>query len=382
MRILCVTHEFPPIQGGLAVFLHNLCIQLCNLGHEVDILTPVRTGCIEANAGQEYQVYQYKELKFLASIIPLYHTLSMHLKKKYDVVFIGHFMTTHALGVLALRWLWNVPYVILSHGNDLNYSITNKTDNLVARWILDNVSIMLANSHFTVDIIHKAGYNGPVKILFPGVDSEQFHPGVNPEEFRQLHSLNGQRILLTVARLVAKKNVDSVLRALKLVIEKVPNVIYFIVGDGEEKHRLKTLSDRLDLNSRVYFIGFVKNNQLPALYCASDVYVMPSYDAGGDIETFGISFLEANACGKPVIGGKSGGIVDAVVDGETGLLVDPQNIDEIAAAIVSLLKDEEYAKQLGENGRKRVEKELSWEKVGERLDEFLHKVVKNKKIGR
>ncbi len=376
MKLLVITHEFPPIQGGIAVFLHNLCIQLCNLGHEVDILTPIRTGCIEAHAGQKYQVYQYKELKFLASIVPLYHTLSMHFKKNYDLVFIGHFMTTHALGALVLHLFKKVPYVILSHGNDMNYCITFKIDSIVARLMFGHAALMLGNSHFTVNAILKNGYKGQVKLLHPGVDSDQFHPKAGSAEIRHLYNLDDHRTLLTIARLVAKKNVDGVLRALKIVMEKVPNVIYLIAGDGEEKHHLKTLCDSLGLNSSVYFLGFVENDKLPALYCASDVYVMPSYDAGGDIETFGISFLEASACGKPVIGGKSGGIVDAVIDGETGLLINPHNVDEIAETIIRLFTDRQLARKMGENGRRRIENELTWEIVGKRLNQYLQNVTK------
>lgn len=377
MKILLLTQDFPPNPGGIAVFLHNLSAQLCRLGHHVHVLTPAREGCAKADTGQRFGVYRYISPSRFSSISPIRHTLALHRQHQYDVVFIGHFMTTHALGALALHKLWGVPYVILSHGNDLRYSVSTRVDEIVAHWLFDNVALVLGNSRFTIERIREIGYTGRTEVLNPGVDSAYFNPGLDTTEVQQKYGLDGRRVLLTTARLVAKKNVDSVLRALPQVIERIPDVLYLVAGDGEERERLERLCNELGLGPHVRFLGHVENSQLPTLYCASDLFVMPSHEieTTGDIETFGISFVEANACGLPVIGGRSGGTVDAVIEGETGLLVDPHSVDEIAGAIIRLLTDEQYARTLGKNGRQRVEHELSWEKVGEKLDGHLSSVI-------
>ena len=185
--------------------------------------------------------------------------------------------------------------------------------------------------------------------------------------------------MLTVGRLVGRKNIEGVLRALPRVTEMVPNLLYLIAGDGKDRERLEVASAQMGLSPFVRFLGYVPDGLLPALYCASDVFLMPSLERKNsqDYEGFGIVFSEANACGKPVIGGRSGGMADAVIDGETGLLVDPHSVDEIAAAIIRLLTDQELAHRLGENGRRRVERELSWERVAERLAGFLHGVMQD-----
>lgn len=380
MRILCVTQNFPPIPGGIAVFLHNLCAQLYRLGHQVDVLTPARGGCAEADVGQPYRVFRYVSPQRLSSIVPIRRTLALHRQHHYDVVFIGHFMTTHALGALASCWLWGVPYVILSHGSDLTYSVSTRVDKIVASWLFSHAALMLANSRYTVDRIRGAGYKGPTGVLHPGVDAGRFHPGVDTTRVGQKYGLHGHRVLLTVGRLVPRKNVEGVLRALPKVIEQVPDLLYLVVGEGEDKKRRETLSEKLGLCPYVRFLGYVDNDSMPSLYCASDLFVMPSFEreGGSDYEGFGIVFSEANACGKPVIGGRSGGTPDAVIDGETGLLVDPHNVDEIAAAIIRLLADRDLARRLGENGRRRMEQELSWKKVGERLRDYLESVVARK----
>jgi phosphatidylinositol alpha-1,6-mannosyltransferase len=284
-------------------------------------------------------------------------------------------LTTHALGVWALLKLDSVPYAILSHGNDLHYSITTKADERVARSLLGNASLILANSRYTADHIRKAGHQRPIEILNPGVDETHFRPGLDTAQIRHAYGLNGHRVLITAARLVAKKNVNAVLRALSDVVKRVPDVLYLIAGDGKEREHLERLCDERGLGPYVRFLGHIDHSQLPALYCASDLYVMPSYTAEGDIETFGISFVEANACGIPAIGGRTGGIADAIVDGETGYLVDPHDIPALAETMVRLLTDVELAQRMGQRGRERAEHELSWRKVGIRLQDYLRGIA-------
>lgn len=380
MKVLILSDDFLPTPGGIAIFVCNLCIQLGKDGYQVDILTCTRAESELADENQFYRLSRYSLSRRLSSLVPVVKTLRLHQKNRYDVVFIGHFMTTHALGALVLRWLWGVPYVILSHGNDLRYSVSTRTDAMVAHWLLGHAALMLGNSHYTIQCLREIGYKGKAEVLNPGVDVVQFHPGVITSDVRQRYGLDGHQVLLTTARLVAKKNVEGVLRALPQVIEQVPNVLYLVAGGGEERERLERLCDELRLRSQVRFLGHVENRQLPGLYCASDLFVMPSYEVkgSGDIETFGISFVEANACGLPVIGGRSGGTVDAVIDGETGLLVDPYDVDAISTAIIRVLTDRALARRLGENGRRRVERELSWDRVGERLERYLESVVRER----
>ncbi len=371
MKILVVAYDFPPKPGGVASFVHNVCFQLCERGHGVDVLTGANEEINAIGKLQSYRIYRYSQFKRLSSLKSIVQTICLHRSNLYNVLFLGHFMTTHALGVLALHKVTGMPYVILSHGNDLIYSVSTWADELVARLLMRDASLMLGNSRFTLERIREAGYKGPVDVLNPGVNPTRFHPGVDTTKVRHLYKLEGRRVLFSAARLVAKKNVDGLLRALPTVIEQVPNVLYLVAGDGEERGRLEALRNELGLQPYVRFLGYIENRQLPALYCASDLFVMPTRG----IESFGISFIEANACGVPVIAGGSGGTVDAVVDGVTGLIVDQHNVDAIAVAITRLLTDRKLARQLGENGRQRVERELSWEIVGERLEGCLKKVI-------
>jgi phosphatidylinositol alpha-1,6-mannosyltransferase len=159
-----------------------------------------------------------------------------------------------------------------------------------------------------------------------------------------------------------------VIRALPRVIQKIPTAVYLVAGQGPEEPRLRVLARSLGMQDRVIFVGYVPGDKLVDHYNLADVYIMASREIGkeGDVEGFGITFLEAGACGLPVVGGRSGGIPDAILNEQTGLLVDPGDQDQIASALVRILADESYASRLGHGGRKRVVETLQWRHMAER----------------
>ena len=142
-----------------------------------------------------------------------------------------------------------------------------------------------------------------------------------------------------------------------------PDLRYAVVGSGQRLSELRALADQLGVADRVSFLTGVPDADLPALYNAADIYLGVSRRAENGVEGFGISLVEASACGRPVIGGRSGGIPDAVRDGETGLLVDSEKPDEVAAAVGRLLGDPALAARLGAGGRAAVESYYNWDRV-------------------
>ncbi len=150
-----------------------------------------------------------------------------------------------------------------------------------------------------------------------------------------------------------------------------------IVGEGWLKSHYQKLAENLGLIDDISFVGRVPDEELRKWYEICDVFVMLSRDSiiDGGVEGFGIAYLEANAYGKPVVGGKAGGVPDAIVENVTGLLVNPQNEIEIAETIVKLLLNSQLAKKLGEQGRKRVLQDLTWEKVGEKVEKTLLSIM-------
>ena len=218
-----------------------------------------------------------------------------------------------------------------------------------------------------------------------GADSAKIivvHPGPNLlaeevskfkiKETIQAYNLKDKKILLTVGRLVERKGQDTVISALPEIIKKVPDLKYLIVGTGPYQKTLARLVDQNQLGNYVKFINPSSENDLAALYQLCDVFIMPSRQLpSGDVEGFGIVYLEANSFGKPVIGGRSGGVPEAVIDGQTGILVDPTNIDQIAQQTIRLLTNQALAQRLGLQGLERVAEEFDWQAQTEKIKQIL-----------
>jgi phosphatidylinositol alpha-1,6-mannosyltransferase len=178
--------------------------------------------------------------------------------------------------------------------------------------------------------------------------------------------------LITVARLTPHKGVDTGLEVLARLRDRYPDLAYAVVGSGTELPALQGLARSLGVADRVRFLTGVPDSDLPGLYNCAEIYLGLSRQTEGNAEGFGISLVEAGACGLPVVGGRSGGIPDAVREGETGLLVDPEHPDEATAAVRKLLDDRMLAQQLGTNGRRAVETYYNWSRVAGDLARMGH----------
>jgi phosphatidylinositol alpha-1,6-mannosyltransferase len=175
---------------------------------------------------------------------------------------------------------------------------------------------------------------------------------------------DGTRWLVTVARLQRHKGVDTVIAALPSILTRAPEVRYAVAGTGPDHERLVRLAAKLGVAERVHFLGSVADQDLPGFYNLASVYVGASRRSEGlGVEGFGISLVEASACGRPIVAGNSGGIPDAVRDGETGVLVPPEDPEAFAGAICRLLADPARAQQIGANGRRAVETYFNWDRV-------------------
>jgi phosphatidylinositol alpha-1,6-mannosyltransferase len=181
-----------------------------------------------------------------------------------------------------------------------------------------------------------------------------------------------------MGRLTARKGQDRTLQAMPEILREFPDAIYLIGGTGAYEGELGKLAASLGVEDHVRFLGNVPQELLPDLYNLADIFVMPNRESAvqSNVEGFGIVFLEANACGKPVIGGRSGGVPDAVLDGRTGLLVDGDSPEEIAAAATRFLGDPGMCRRLGEAGRDRVRRELTWDISARRIREAVEQTTR------
>ena len=174
-----------------------------------------------------------------------------------------------------------------------------------------------------------------VRLLPNAIQAQRYGTARKSDELARRYGLNGRTALLTLGRLAAgerTKGFDEVLEILPRLAKRMPEIIYLIAGEGDDKTRLQRKAKELGITDRVVFTGMVPEDEKPDLYRLADVYVMPSRGEG-----FGIVFLEAMACGVPVVASKVDGSREAVRNGELGLLVDPSKPDEIETAVMDAL---------------------------------------------
>lgn len=190
-----------------------------------------------------------------------------------------------------------------------------------------------------------------IKVIPYGIDSKKFQTKSNIESFKKRYNCQNSKVILSVGRLNYQKGFQFLIRAIPNIVRSVPNVKLLIVGDGEDRAFLTKLSRTLGVSDSVIFTGALSQDELPNAYATADIFVLPSL-----FESFGISLIEAQASGKPVIGTRSGGTPEALVEGSTGLLVEPGNVLQLEAAILRLLLDNDLSLKMGDNGKTFVQK--------------------------
>jgi len=271
-----------------------------------------------------------------------------------------------------LRRRCGLPYVVWVHGEELSKSRHRS----LVRASLAGASALLTNSEFTANMLRgDLGSAAPPIHKIPlGARPEWLRPELSTERVAE----NGRiPTILTVARLSRRdryKGVDVALGAMRELARRGREFSYRIAGDGDDRNYLEGLAKSAGIADRVEFLGAVPGDQLPALYDACDIFLLCSREErtprGLGFEGFGIVFLEANARGKPVVGGRSGGIPDAVLDGETGLLADPLSPVAVADAVEKLLLDPELRARLGAQGRRRVLAHYNWDAAAAQVREL------------
>jgi len=187
------------------------------------------------------------------------------------------------------------------------------------------------------------------------------------------HNLATNNIILSVARLVSRKGIDVVIKAMPQVWQTIPDAVYLIVGEGTDRNRLNwILKENIKSKDRdkIIFCGLVPDEELAGYYQTAKIFVMPTREVKGDIEGFGMVYLEAGLFKLPVIASQVGGVKEAVKGGETGIFVDGLNSHEIASAIVKLLKDDEYRLKLSSNNYNWA-RSFDWSEEADKLKQEL-----------
>ena len=380
---LLVAFDFPPMGGGIARWMAEIALRYPPGG--LIVSTGSVPGSEAWDAGSPNPVDRVaipsRRLKNLQGLVPWSRRVSSLVTER-DVGFVwcGNLRP----GAYPAKWAHQrtgVPYGILVHGGDLlalqhNYR-ASRLKRSAARALLGTAHVLVANSRWTHDLAREVleevglpGLTRRVRVVPLGTDPALFHPGLDPEAFRVRHGLPAGPWLVTVARLVAHKGIDTTVQALGRLTSRYPDLRYAIVGQGSEQGALSALARREGVADRVRFLTGIADEELPLAYALATIYVGVSRRTARDVEGFGIALLEAQGSGKPVVAGNSGGIPDAVRDGVTGVLVDPESPAAVAEAIAALLDDHAARTRMGRAGREAVVTHFNWPRVVRELREI------------
>lgn len=256
-----------------------------------------------------------------------------------------------------------------THGHEAGWAQLPVAAQLM-RMMGDGLDVVTYLGEYTLDKMRPALGGRPEYVqMASGVDTSRFSPSVDGGPVRARHGLVDRQVVLCVSRLVPRKGQDMLIRAMPDLLRRCPEAVLLVAGEGPYEPTLRRLAEESGVGDRIVMAGPVSPEELPAYYAAADVFAMPCRDrqAGREVEGLGIVFLEASATGLPVVVGRSGGSVDAVVDGVTGTLVDGNDVGALAAALIGLLEDPVRRAAMGRAGREWVESRWTWEAAADRL---------------
>jgi phosphatidylinositol alpha-1,6-mannosyltransferase len=381
-RSLLLTHDFPPMGGGIARALGEIARHAPE-GRLV-VSTARLPDCAAFDAGCAATVdrlpFPPARLRSLSGLA-WWAARSGRLTRRHGTEFVWAGNLKPA-GYVA-RWLRarrRLPYGLIVYGLDVQrlaaQVVESRGKRRMARLIIGGAAGTVAISSWTAgrfrdlaELLELPDAMARVRLVSPGVDAGRFRPGIATEAARAAYDLDGRPWLLTVARLVRHKGIDVGLRVVRRLKDEGLDVGYAVAGAGPEAARLREQAAELGIGDRVRLLGHVPDPHLPALYNVASLYLGPSRQEAEEVEGFGLSLLEAAASGLAVVAGQGGGTGDAVADGITGLLVDPTSVPAASVALRALLEDPSRARVMGQAGRTRVEREFAWSRVVHDLEE-------------
>jgi phosphatidyl-myo-inositol dimannoside synthase len=370
MRNLLVTEVFPPTTGGSGRWLWELYRRLPH--DDLIVAAGEHPGQYEFDQTHDLTIARM-QLRFSSwGLLGMrsfrqYHRAYRTLKQlvREHGVAVVHCGRCLPEGLLAwfLRARIGLPYLCYVHGEELSIAAGSRELRWWAGRVLRGAEMVIANSKNTADLLRDqwAVCGSRLHVLNPGVDTDYFCPANRTNEARASLGWHDRRVVLTVGRLQKRKGHDMLIRALPVIRRTVPDVLYAVVGDGEERPALEELIAQLGLHSHVQILGQVPDAIARICYQQSDLFVLPNRRVGDDFEGFGMVLLEAQACGKPVVAGDSGGTAETMRVGETGFIVPCDGPEKLAGLLGEMLTNSDRLADMGQRARDWVVQNFDWD---------------------
>ena len=382
-NVAIITGHFPPCKGGgIAEWALGIARELPKIGYQTSVYATNR---------KDRDLTVHKDESF--SCVTMYGRNWHEFHKWYSMYYMWKILNKNPETIfIATTWGMAKSYsylkkkyplskmIVVAHGLEVTRLKEGKELTSFKNVVNDSDLILCVSKYTKNEIIDRVDgiETNHIKFLPNGVDINRFFPVENTSGFLNRYNIpENSNIILTLARIIRRKGHDTVIKCLPSLIKKFPNIQYVIAGPHRKKDtyldELKLLAKELSVENHIVFVDYIPDSDLNEIYSRSQVYVMVSrtYNDIGDSEGFGITFLEANACGCPVIGSTEGGIPDAVENNKNGLLVPADDIKSLTKAIEKFLEDQIFRRKIIDQGIERVNNDFTWEKLTIKMVKYL-----------
>ena len=353
-KILLVTNDLGPRAGGIESFVLSLVERVPKGCLIIYTSTQKGSAPFDAQLLERFGAVVIRDRAKILLPTPRVNHRAVKILKQYQIKTVW-FGAAAPLALMArqLRTSGATNIVALSHGHEIWWAKIPVLKQLLRKIIKDVDHLGYLGQFTKGEIVKASNQIDKFVQIAPGIDTDHFMPKSARADLIKKYRLEDRRVIVSVGRLVHRKGQDKLIESLPKILQSFPDAVLLLVGEGPIKQMLKNTAKQLGVTNQVIFAGRVQHIDLPDYICLGEVFAMPvrSRFAGLEVEGLGIVYLEASACGLPVIVGNSGGATDAVIDGVTGLLVNGSDTDQIADAVCKLLTDQSRAKAMGLAGR-------------------------------
>jgi phosphatidyl-myo-inositol dimannoside synthase len=373
-EVLLFAFEYPPVSGGISRLCAEIGKGLRNDQTRVSVLTQESADEIPSPLLPETRVDRkrpFREWKAFRWLQKFKHNAAAGKPMVVCGIWYPEGLIAYLAGIR--------PLVILAHGAELLPPVSRwrrRLWNVIQRCVLESADLVIANSDYTKRLALRAAPEAIVHAIPLVVDAERFAPA-DRAAAKDKFGVSGKTVLCTVSRLQPYKGHDVVLRAIaNLAPDEREKIVYLIAGRGSHEQALKELAAKLGINQQVRWLGFVAEANLPEIYCASDLFVLCTREVPHEqaVEGFGLVFLEAQASGVPVVGTKTGGIPEAIKDGEGGWLIEQDDCKKLTGILRQLVLSPEVFRKAGMQARQRILRECTWKSYNDDLSSALRSV--------
>ncbi len=371
-KILMISLEFPPMVGGIASYVKALGDALKS---QVTLLVPPHKEAASGDARRQYHVirrpFLWPKIVWPRWTRLLWHTLRARKKIQADMIYVHHILPEGTVAYV-VKLVTRTPFVIFSHGTDVAMcAATPWKRKLVSRIGRASEQIVVNSDSLKGRLLERfPEFKEKITVVYPCPD-QFFLDRPNPESVNALRAslaLEGKKVILSVGRLIDGKGFPHLLRMMPEIVRRVPNAVWLVIGDGPKRPVFLRFVEEKRLAGAVRYLGSIPHAELPIYYGLADTFALLTHPDNGLEEGLGLVFLEAAAAGVPSVAGRSGGVPEAVIHGETGFVVDTFQEKQVIEAIVAFLTNPGFAKDMGQVARERIQADFQTEHQIARLD--------------